>query len=89
MKKSRKSRALVARIVGGTVGLSTLGPGGAVLFGCGSAVTTKEIGKQKERKLKRKINGNENRDSSSNSTGNIRASSSNNNNQNKAGGKEC
>merc|ERR1712179_381555 len=54
MKKSRKNRTVVAGLVGGAVGLVTLGPVGAVLFGYGSAVTTKEIGKQKERKIKRK-----------------------------------
>mmetsp|Transcript_25929 Transcript_25929/g.38308 ORF Transcript_25929/g.38308 Transcript_25929/m.38308 type:complete len:240 (+) Transcript_25929:169-888(+) len=54
MKKKRKTQTVVAGLVGGTIGLLTLGPPGAIIFGYGSAVGTKEFGKQKERRVKRK-----------------------------------
>ena len=59
MKKNRRRATVGAGVVGGVVGLVTLGPVGAIIGGTGSALATKHIGKRRERKRLEKLSDRE------------------------------
>lgn len=54
LKNHRQKGKVVAGVVGGTVGLVTLGPLGMVAFGVGGALAVKHGGRARERKIMRK-----------------------------------
>ena len=54
LKSRRKKRKIVAGVVGGTVGLVTLGPFGAIGIGIASALAVKHADRARERKLLRR-----------------------------------
>lgn len=51
LKNRRKKRKVVAGVIGGTVGLLTLGPFGAIGIGIASALAVKHADRARERKL--------------------------------------
>jgi ammonia channel protein AmtB len=54
LKSRRKKRKVVAGVVGGTIGLVTLGPFGAIGIGIASALVVKHADRARERKLLRR-----------------------------------
>jgi hypothetical protein len=55
MKKTRKRRKVVAGVVGGTIGLITLGPLGAIGIGAGSALVVKYTDRSREKRFLQRL----------------------------------